>query len=664
MKNIAIFYIHNTLGKLKQENYLIKELQSVAEEIYLVCDRAIQNIDILLEKNSVYIVKGDFNNKIDAYCFGYHYFNISKKEYQDLILCDNSFLGPFLPLSDICNTMKSKTVNYWSISKYAQMLDENYQTIFEHNDFSFIYLSHEIIKEARFEEFWNEIIPEDELASEVKLTQKLHLDFIGSTYINYSNLDSDKDLNNIKWLEELPYTMLKDYNSPIIKKNSFTQSSYRYTNINEKLKALEYAERQEGYDIDIIWDYLLSNYDISDIIDMLHLFYVIPNDRVSEPIYQKRKCAIIIHLTYPKILKKAFEYIEKIPEEIDIYITSKGEFCIEQIKKYLQQINRKNYKLLIAGERGRDISALLVTCKNILMQYQYLCFVHDNKTRNNLGPDIIGECQMFARWDNAIKSSEYISQILNLFETHNHMGILIPPVLYAGGIFGTIARTWASSFQATCDLAKKLHLSVDISMDNYNYSLGTTFWCRPKALKKLFEADWSYEDFQEEPLAPDGTLSHAVERILLYAAQDAGYYSAIIENHEYASVHISDFSFMLKQIMNKTMYPISGYFDSYISNMDINKLKNFIYSNDHIYIYGYGKIAHEISDLLSNLHLKFDSYVVSDDQKKLPNDEVIFFSDIPNAKEKTGIIVALTGYYQREVVPFLIEKGYTNLYIV
>ena len=76
MKNIAIFYIHNTLGKLKQENYLIKELQSVAEEIYLVCDRAIQNIDIFLEKNSVYIVKGDFNNKIDAYCFGYHYLNI------------------------------------------------------------------------------------------------------------------------------------------------------------------------------------------------------------------------------------------------------------------------------------------------------------------------------------------------------------------------------------------------------------------------------------------------------------------------------------------------------------------------------------------------------------------------------------------------------------
>ena len=136
-----------------------------------------------------------------------------------------------------------------------------------------------------------------------------------------------------------------------------------------------------------------------------------------------------------------------------------------------------------------------------------------------------------------------------MFETHSHMGVLIPPVLYTGGIFGTLARTWASSFQVTCDLAKKLHLSVDISMDNYNYSLGTTFWCRPKALKKLFEADWAYEDFQEEPLAPDGTLSHAVERILLYTAQDAGYYSAIIENHEYASTHISDFSFMLKQIL-------------------------------------------------------------------------------------------------------------------
>ena len=55
-------------------------------------------------------------------------------------------------------------------------------------------------------------------------------------------------------------------------------------------------------------------------------------------------------------------------------------------------------------------------------------------------------------------------------------------------------------------------------------------------------------------------------------------------------------------------------------------------------------------------------YFISMDLKE--EKDVIYFSEIQEAKESIGIIIALTGYYQREVVPALLEKGYTNLYIV
>ena len=56
-------------------------------------------------------------------------------------------------------------------------------------------------------------------------------------------------------------------------------------------------------------------------------------------------------------------------------------------------------------------------------------------------------------------------------------------------------------------------------------AVGTVYWSRVDALRKLFEYEWKYEDFDMEPLAEDGTLSHAIERILEFVARDAGYES-------------------------------------------------------------------------------------------------------------------------------------------
>ena len=46
--------------------------------------------------------------------------------------------------------------------------------------------------------------------------------------------------------------------------------------------------------------------------------------------------------------------------------------------------------------------------------------------------------------------------------------------------------------------------------------------------------------FLEEPLASDGTLNHAIERIIIYVAQSEGYYTAMVESAFYASLYINN----------------------------------------------------------------------------------------------------------------------------
>ena len=89
--------------------------------------------------------------------------------------------------------------------------------------------------------------------------------------------------------------------------------------------------------------------------------------------------------------------------------------------------------------------------------------------------------------------------------------------------------------------------------------LGTMFWFRPQALRKLFEHPWRYEDFTQEPVpVVDGDMMHAVERIYPFVAQDAGYYSAWGLTDAFARLEITNLNYMLRDIHQRFFenYPI------------------------------------------------------------------------------------------------------------
>jgi lipopolysaccharide biosynthesis protein len=49
------------------------------------------------------------------------------------------------------------------------------------------------------------------------------------------------------------------------------------------------------------------------------------------------------------------------------------------------------------------------------------------------------------------------------------------------------------------------------------------FWARVDALRPIFAGQFGWEDYPEEPLPYDGTLLHAIERLLPFVAQKTGY---------------------------------------------------------------------------------------------------------------------------------------------
>ena len=217
-------------------------------------------------------------------------------------------------------------------------------------------------------------------------------------------------------------------------------------------------------------------------------------------------------------------------------------------------------------------------------------------------------------------------------------------------------------------------VKANFDADKSPITLGTAFWCKREALAALFEHDFSYEDFPDEPMPIDGTVCHALERILGYVAQHEGYYTAYIMDSELAALRGTKLSTYMTDAM--TILRDENIWDRKDSGVifdtnkhirqygDIKELIQFCIKYSKIYIYGAGVYGKKCCETLQLLGVPVQAFIVT---KKAENaDEVlgvpiIDLKEFETRKGKVGVIVALKRRYRDEVVPVLIEKGYNNI---
>lgn len=242
-------------------------------------------------------------------------------------------------------------------------------------------------------------------------------------------------------------------------------------------------------------------------------------------------CAVVVNLYYVEKVNFYISYLNRLPEDITLYIFSSRGETLEKAKKYC--CHKKSF-FLKKNNRGRDLSAFLVTFKPYVDRYELICFIHDKKEYD------IWEKADIEKWNenlwgNMLATEKYICNILQLFEKKPRLGMLFPPEPLGEYITVWYKDCWGENFIHCKELAKKLKLSANISKSKPPITLGSVFWTRKGILKKLLEINWKYEDFPDEPMPRDYTISHAIERIFGYLSQDAGYNVATVMTEHYAS---------------------------------------------------------------------------------------------------------------------------------
>lgn len=234
-----------------------------------------------------------------------------------------------------------------------------------------------------------------------------------------------------------------------------------------------------------------------------------PDDALAAPWLT---AAIHGHFHYPDLLPDFLNRLDANRSSPDLFLTTTSAERRDEIGRLLESARIKPTFLGVYPNRGRDIWSFVdLLQQGVFEPYAVVGHVHAKRSphyaqgalwRDFLSSHIVGG------------PHRTIDAILASFDADPGLGVVFAEEPHLTG--------WEENFSLATDLAKRAGLTVPLP-NHFEYPVGTMFWVRPEALSALAGLGLRLDDMPAEPLAEDGTILHALERLIPFFAAAAGF---------------------------------------------------------------------------------------------------------------------------------------------
>lgn len=518
-----------------EENTLtyLKELKRFSSVVLFVSNSPIEKsqLRILSGLNIKTLLRENFGYDFWAWKEGILLLQNEIKHSESLILCNSSCFLAFENLSSVLTKLDSKA-NIWGLSSYRE------SNIPFHLQSYFLLFKKEILQNwDAFISFWNQIPymknwQEAVKFGEIKLTNYyLKLGFKCASFIPPSVLPSE-DVDPTIFYP----TQLLSFGSPLVKKKLFMQSYSHFLSSsygNSAATAFEYIKNNNGLYEEILRE-LISSTTPTQLLQILHLNYLIdPNNNQNFSKHNESKSALICFVYYKDMINYMTEIIQRFHGIAEIFIVSSERSLLDSYEKKLRG-TKLPLNFRYKENRGRNEAAYFLSCKDVWLNHDYICALHDKKTSHAspalLGIDFMKHCEQ-----HLAPSNEGILEIIKLFENNKLLGLLTPPPpifgTFTSSLHNPIGRNLTSLTELNRIFFNGQLFDEKKGVDVFSAPFGGMFWARSKALTPLLESKLNINDFPGEPIkVTDGTILHALERSYPLIVRSAGFYTARVMN--------------------------------------------------------------------------------------------------------------------------------------
>ncbi len=580
-RRLVIYFFYDKRGIVdRYVPYFLKDLKENAEEIMIVSNGEIEpDGRKQLEQYGKIFVRENKGFDVWAYKEALEQYGWERLEqYDEVIMMNSTIMGPVFPLKETFDKMDTKDLDFWGLTEYyEQNVDPSgccmYGYIPDHIQSHFIACRRSLVQSEEFHKYWDEM-------------QMIHTywEAVGKHEMIFTKYFRDLGFKSAVSVETeqlrsysgyplmmCPTKLMKEQRCPIFKRRMFFHDpkDFMSQTAGEAVEELyHYLETQTEYDADFIWETILRNYNQADIVKNMNLHYILSeydaDIKKTQKALTNHKTALIMHLYFEDLLQESLHYAEAMPETADIYITTDSEEKRAAIETVFAALKCNRLEVRVIKNRGRDVSSLLIGVRDVIMDYDLVCFVHDKKTAQVV-PGTAGASFAYKCFENTLASRAYVENIMITFDQNPRLGLLTPPEPNHGPFFTTLGREWRGNYEQVKELAQELEIRVPIEEEKPPVApYGTMFWFRPKAMLPLFRKEWSYEDFPPEPNETDNTILHAIERIYPFAVQESGYYPGIVMTQGFAGIEYGNLKYYVREYNEIMMQHHIEHFHQYM----------------------------------------------------------------------------------------------------
>ena len=214
------------------------------------------------------------------------------------------------------------------------------------------------------------------------------------------------------------------------------------------------------------------------------------------------------HIFYPDLLPVFCKYLSNMPFSYDLYVSVPSDKVRESCLTSFGELKGVGVlEVRVVPNKGRDIAPFVCEFGAVLQNYDFILHMHSKKSLYNNGMTS-GWLEYFL--NGLLGSKNQIRRILSLLRRSNS-GLVYPQTFERVPAF---AHSWLANAYQGQRLLERLGLPATPSWGYLDFSAGSMFWARGEALRPLFELGIKLDEFPSEAGQTDGTMAHALERVV------------------------------------------------------------------------------------------------------------------------------------------------------
>ena len=453
------------------------------------------------------------------------------RKFDELVLTNCSNYGPVYHFSGIFKRMEDNPCDFWGLTQRQEVKNaliiagDKDSYIRRHIQSFFIVIRQKVILSEKFFSYWDGLVEAENLKQEISEHETRFTEYLESVGFSWDTVFKPKGEFNPSFYQVTEYI---DAGYPLVKRKLFNCPSFIWTNHtggDTPRKVLKKIEELD-YPIDEIFEDLLATCRLSVLNRDIHFNRIIPSDysKSIDDVLRDKKIAAVFFAYYPDLANRYLPYILNLPKTAHICLISSRQETLDTYSKLFREFDL-DFECRIKPNQGRDFSAYCIAARDIYDKYDYVCCLKDKKAPHT--SYLAAESFDKQCWDSVLFSRDYVNNCLRLFYDHHSAGMIFsPPPNF--GPYIALGNEMSKDRQHVLYLWKELKLQIPQEESDLIAPFGSIFWIKSAAIRTMLSHHWTYEEMPAEPIGPDGTLLHGLERIWAYAAQNDGYYPVIV----------------------------------------------------------------------------------------------------------------------------------------